>query len=176
MYGAVVDELMSPAPPARLSDGVVGLRAISEWDIPEILIAHQDDPGLHVALRMARPPSGAELGREVERSELDRLRGLRIALTIVAPGSDDCIGRVVARVTDVAGGVAALTIWVAPQRRGQGLGRRALALASEWLLGPAGLRRLTLEAGAEDPVLRAAATAAGFAAGASEPRCLELER
>ena len=44
---------------APLTDGQVSLRFASEWDIPDILIAFQDDPQLHVSLGMGRPPSGA---------------------------------------------------------------------------------------------------------------------
>ena len=44
----------------------VALRYAAERDIPEILIAHQDDPELHVRLGLVRPPSGAELGRRIE--------------------------------------------------------------------------------------------------------------
>jgi RimJ/RimL family protein N-acetyltransferase len=138
-----------PAIPAltdRLSDGVIELRAISEWDIPEILIAHQDDPRLHVALGLERPPSGAQLGSEVERADAERRAGVRVALTIVDPGREDCIGRVEIRAIDWDAAAAELVAWIAPQRRGRGLGARALALTRQWLADSCGLTRLTIAA------------------------------
>src|SRR6516164_7166506 len=55
---------MSPFPRLAdpLTDGQVVLRDYAERDIPEILIAYQDDPRLHQRLGQNRPPSGAELG------------------------------------------------------------------------------------------------------------------
>ena len=51
-----------PALAAPLTDGDLMVRASAERDIPEILIAYQDDPTLHVRLGLERPPSGAQLG------------------------------------------------------------------------------------------------------------------
>ena len=47
-----------------LTDGTVVLRDYAERDIPEILIAHQDDPRMHLlhaarTARRAEPSSGA---------------------------------------------------------------------------------------------------------------------
>lgn len=187
-----------PEPPQRLSDGVVELRAISEWDIPEVLIAHQDDPRMHLALGLDRPPTGAQLGREVEVSERRRLAGDGVALTIVTPGSDDCIGRIDVTLRPAAPAAAAdpaapaqspgqtageLRIWVSPQRRGIGVGRRALRLAAMWLLGEAGFERLTIDVPQGNVALERAATAAGFNASAGgggelppDPGRLELQR
>jgi RimJ/RimL family protein N-acetyltransferase len=128
----------------RLSDGVVELRAISEWDIPEILIAHQDDPCLHVELGLERAPSGAQLGSEVERAEAERIAGASVALTIVEPGSEDCIGRVEVRRIDWDAAAAELVVWVAPRRADRGIGARALRLAGAWLQEACGLEQLTV--------------------------------
>ena len=49
-----------------LTDGVVSVRLSAERDIPEVLIAYQDDRGLHLALGEDRPPSGAALGRRAD--------------------------------------------------------------------------------------------------------------
>lgn len=156
---------MSPEIPElreRLSDGEVELRTSTEWDIPDILIAHQDDPDLHRSLGLARPPTGAELGSAAERDPAQRAAGEGVKLTIVEPGSDDCRGRVEARKIDWVQRSAELVVWVAPQLRGHGVERRALRLAASWLLGTVGLRRLTLTTEADNAALLGAAQAAGF--------------
>jgi RimJ/RimL family protein N-acetyltransferase len=118
---------------APLGDGVVALRLSAERDIPEVLIAYQDDPDLARALEEPRPPSGAELGRRAERAEAERLAGSGLIFTILAAGSDVCVGEV--RVQDVhwEQGIAGLAVWTAPRVRGQGMGRRAVLLARDWL-------------------------------------------
>ena len=55
-----------------LGGRAVALRDYAERDIPEILIAHQDDPRLYVLAGEDRPPSGAELGRAAEREAAER--------------------------------------------------------------------------------------------------------
>jgi RimJ/RimL family protein N-acetyltransferase len=146
----------------RLSDGEVELRTSSEWDIPDILIAHQDDRELYRRLGLTRPPSGAELGRAAERDPAERATGTGVKLTIVEPGSDDCRGRVEVHEIDWERGSAELAIWVAPQLRGRETARRALRLAAGWLFASVGLRRLTLNVEADNVAMLRAASAAGF--------------
>lgn len=146
----------------RLSDGDIELRAAGEWDIPDILIAHQDDPDLHRRLGLRRPPSGAELGRAAERAPDDWAAGSRLELTVVEPGDETCRGRVLVHDVDWSERRAELGIWLVPQRRGRGLASRVLRLAAGWLLGAAGLERLLVIADSDNqPMLRAAQTA-GF--------------
>lgn len=132
---------MVPDVPERLVGDGVELRPISDWDIPEILIAHQDDPGLAAALGMARAPSGAQLGSEVERAAADWAGG-ELKLTLCAPGSDDCCGRLVISGLDPAAGLARYVIWVVPGLRGRGLARAAVALAADWLADSCGIHQL----------------------------------
>ena len=156
---------MSPEIPElrdRLSDGEVELRTSTAWDIPDILIAHQDDRDLHRMLGLVRPPSGAELGSAAELDTAERAAGTAVKLTIMGPGSDDCRGRVEAKEIDWDRGSAELSIWVAPQLRGHGVARRALRLAAAWLFGTVGLRRLTLDVNADNVAMLRAAEAAGF--------------
>jgi RimJ/RimL family protein N-acetyltransferase len=145
-----------------LSDGRIALRMAAEWDIPDILIAYQDDPELHLRLGEDRPPSGAQLGSAAERLEAERLAGTGLALTIVEPGSDDCRGRVNVHKVDWDNRRAELGIWVAPRLRRRGVARAALRLAGGWLFDASELRRLAIltDVGNE-PMLRAA-RAAGF--------------
>ena len=145
-----------------LTDAGVVLRDYAERDIPEILIAHQDDPRMHLLTGYDRPPSGAELGRAAEREKADRSIGERATLTIAEPGSDTCRGQIRVHPVDWDQARAEVGIWLAPQVRGRGLGRRALRLAGEWLLGPCGLARVELFAEPDNaPMIRAAAHA-GF--------------
>ncbi len=130
-----------PPAPTRLHSDAVELRPISGWDIPEILIAHQDDRRLAVDLGLAKPPSGAQLGREVDDAPADWAAGT-LKLTLVQPGSDDCRGRLTIDAIDLAAGTARATVWVAPHLRGRGLARAALALAGDWLARSCGIEQL----------------------------------
>lgn len=140
----------------------VGLRLAAERDIPEILIAHQDDPQLFSRLGLKRPPSGAELGRQMELAERERETGVRVRLTIVEPGSDDCRGRVSVHSIDWESGHAELGMWLAPQARGRGLARSALRLVSAWLFEKWGLELVQLLTEPDNEHMLSAARAAGF--------------
>ena len=143
-----------PDLPEPLGDELVELREIAEWDIPEVLIAHQDDRDLHRRLGLSRTPSGAQLGSEVERAQDERLAGSSVKLTIVEHGENDCRGRIEVDGFDWEQGSAAMRVWVAPQVRGRGYEQHAVALASKWLFTGVGLRRLTVSVdGAETRTL-----------------------
>jgi RimJ/RimL family protein N-acetyltransferase len=140
----------------------VQLRLAAERDIPEILIAHQDDPQLFGQLRMPRPPSGAELGRRTELADTERALGVRLWLTILTPGSDECRGQIDVHEAELHYGRTDLDIWVVPQHRRQGLGSAALALAGRWLIEEAGLARVQLFVKPGNAPMVAAATSAGY--------------
>jgi [ribosomal protein S5]-alanine N-acetyltransferase len=145
-----------------LTDGRVVLRDYAERDIPEILIAYQDDPRLHRLLGQNRPPSGAELGSRAEREPAARAAGEQATLTILQPDSDTCRGQIRVEDVDPDHARAGLTIWLVPQLRGQRLGRQALRLAGEWLLTTCRLARLELLAEPDNAAVIRAAQAAGF--------------
>lgn len=153
---------MPPIPPLdqTLTDGRVTLREYAERDIPEILIAYQDDPDLHLGLGERRPPSGAELGQRAEQAPVALAAGEAVWLTILESGSDECRGQAVARDFDWEQARAEVAIWLAPPVRGQGLASRALRLFSSWLFAACRLERLQLFADPENqPMLRAAGRA-----------------
>ena len=157
--------LAFPDPPPTLADGTIALRLAAERDIPETLIAHQDDPGLARALGLTRPPSGAELGRRAEASAAERGAGRELWLTVVtATGTDECVGQIDVHDVEPDDGRAALTIWIAPGQRRRGLGSAALALAGRWLIADVGLHRLQILADPANPAIRGAALRAGFKA------------
>jgi RimJ/RimL family protein N-acetyltransferase len=146
-----------------LSGPSVQLRPAAERDIPEILIAHQDDPLLHVRIGVARPPSGAELGRRTEQDPADRAAGVGAWLTVLRPGSDVCRGQLDVHHVDWDHQRAELGIWIAPGDRGQGLAGGALALAGRWLLQACDLMRLELFTEPDNEPMLRAARGAGFA-------------
>ncbi len=140
----------------------VMLRFAAERDIPEILIAHQDDPELHTRLGFQRPPSGAELGRRTEAEPAERQAGIGVRLTILERGSDVCRGQLDVHRVDSEHQRAEIGIWVASGWRGRGLGSGALVLAGRWLLQECGMARVELLTEPDNqPMIRAAA-AAGF--------------
>lgn len=146
-----------------LIDGTVVLRRSAERDIPEILLAYQDDRKLHLRLGGDKPPSGAELGRRAERMDADLLAGRAAILTILESGSDEFCGEVNLHHVDWDQLRADIGIWLAPALRGRGLAPRALVLIARWALHECGLCRVQLLTEPDnDPMLRAAA-AAGFA-------------
>ena len=151
-----------PDLPDPMSTPAVALRLAAERDIPEVLIAHQDDPDLHRRLGQVRPPSGAELGRRVEGGPTDRATGTALWLTIVANGSDECIGQVDVHQVDWDHSRAELGIWVAPASRGHGVAGDALGLIGRWLLSACGLERIQLVTDPDNHALLAAARKAGF--------------
>jgi ribosomal-protein-alanine N-acetyltransferase len=149
-----------------LTESVAGpavqLRLAADRDIPEILIAHQDDPELYLRMGIRRPPSGAELGRRVDAGSADRAAGTGVWLTIVVSGTDDCIGQIDVHDVDSDHHRAEIGIWIAPAQRGRGLGSEALRLAVRWLLTECGLARVQMLTEPDNARLRGAAMAAGF--------------
>jgi [ribosomal protein S5]-alanine N-acetyltransferase len=151
-----------PRLPEPLADDHVVLRDYEERDIPEILIAYQDDPRLPAMIGEDRPPSGAELGSRAEREAAARAAGERATLTILEPNADTCRGQIRVEPVDWDQSRAELMIWLAPQLRGRGLGRSALRLAGQWLLGTCGLARVEALTERENQAAIRAAQAAGF--------------
>jgi RimJ/RimL family protein N-acetyltransferase len=155
-----------PDPPASLAGERAALRLAAERDIPEVLIAHQDDPALADALGLDRPPSGAELGRRAEESAAERAAGTAVWLTILgrAPDgfSDVCRGQLEVSDVDSDHRRAQLSVWVAPRDRRRGLASSALSVAGRWLLTDGGLERVAVLADPADPAIRGALAAAGF--------------
>lgn len=146
-----------------LSDGGVVVRDYYERDIPEILIAYQDDPRLHLLTGEDRPPTGAELGSRAERELAARAGGERATLAILEPGADTCRGQIRVEEVDWDQARAGLAMWLAPQVRGRGLGRRALRLAGAWLLETCRLARVEIVADPGNGAIIGAAQGAGFA-------------
>jgi len=147
---------------APLANRPVMVRLGAERDIPEVLIAYQDDPELHLRMGRVRPPSGAELGRLAERADADRAAGREVTLTILEGSSDTCRGQVRVHRVEWENARAELCMWVVPESRGRGLGRGALALVAWWLIGKCGLERVQITTGTDNEPMIRSARAAGF--------------
>ncbi|HEY1566778.1 MAG TPA: GNAT family protein [Solirubrobacteraceae bacterium] len=148
--------------PNDLRTEAVAVRLAAERDIPEVLIAHQDDPELYLRLGLERPPSGAELGRRVDGGQADRATGTGLWLTIVVAGHDDCIGQVEVHEVDWDHSRAELGVWTAPAHRGRGVAADALRLVGQWLLSECGMARVQLMTEPDNVAMVAAARGAGF--------------
>lgn len=151
-----------PAPPAPLTDGTIRLRPSAERDIPEILIAYEDDRHLHERLGERRPPSGADLGRASEQAQDDWAAGRRAAFSVTPEGSDTCVGQVILAGLGDERRRAQAIVWLAPGARGRGWGMAALRLATAWALGDGGVDRVEAEVPVEATGLLRLAQAAGL--------------
>ena len=145
-----------------LTDGRVALRDAAERDIPEILIAYQDDPQLHVSLGQRRPPSGAELGRHFEQEPAERAAGRRATLAVLEEGEDVCRGVVNVHYLDWENSRGDICMWLVPQVRGRGLAARALRLGASWLLRTCGIARVQVLTEPSNEAMVRAALSAGF--------------
>lgn len=145
-----------------LSDDLLSLRLSAERDIPEILIAYQDDPDLHRRMGEEKPPSGAELGRREERAADERAAGSTLTFTILECRSDVCRGQIYVHHIDWENRRAELGIWLAPQVRGRGWARAALALACRWLFESCGFERLEVLTEPDNQAMIRAARHTGF--------------
>jgi RimJ/RimL family protein N-acetyltransferase len=146
-----------------LSDGAVSLRLAAERDIPEVLIAHDDDPQLYVDRGRERPPTGAELGRDMEEAAAERAAGSLETLTLLESGSDECRGQLYVHGIDWDHGRAELSLWVVPRARSRGLARAALRLAAAWLFEAWRIERVQLTTLPTNERMMRAALGAGFA-------------
>jgi RimJ/RimL family protein N-acetyltransferase len=140
----------------------VSVRLAAERDIPEVLIAYQDDPELHLRIGRERPPSGAELGRLAERADADRAAGRAITLTIVEAGADVCLGQVNVHHVDWDNFRVELGLWIAPRARGRGLARTALRLVARWLIEEVGFERVQVFTEPDNRSMLRVAEAAGL--------------
>ena len=145
-----------------LHDGPVRLRDASPRDIPEVLIAYQDDPEMHERLFEERPPSGAALGRRAESDDADRAAGSRATLTMLADASDRCVGQLSVHDLDWEHARGELSLWIAPNMRRRGLGSASLRLACAWLFEGCGLARLQMLVEPDNHAMLCTAARAGF--------------
>jgi RimJ/RimL family protein N-acetyltransferase len=147
---------------APLANDRAQLRFEAERDIPEVLIAHQEDPELFIRLGLERPPSAADLGRRIEEAEQRRADGNGVRFTILRPDEDVCCGQADVHRVDWDHLRAEAGIWVTIEQRGQGLASAALRLIGRWLFEECRLQRLELFTKPDNLAMLAAAQRAGL--------------
>lgn len=126
--------------PDPLDDGTVRLRPWAERDVscverasgsPDIL------GGTTVPADYTLEEGLAFISRQHERLT----SGQGVSLAITSTRTDEAAGLVIVQVRPQPG-VAGLGYWVVPGERRQGLAGRAVSLATDWALGPAGFARV----------------------------------
>src|SRR5579862_332151 len=108
-----IPELAEP-----LTDGTITLRLQEERDIPEVLVAFDNDQHLHVDRGLEHPPSGAELGRALEEAPQRRAAGIDETLSIVED-SGRFAGELIVHSIDWDDRRAELGVWLVPRMRGK---------------------------------------------------------
>ena len=147
-----------------LTDGTVVLRDYEERDIPEILIAYQDDSRMHLLTAGGPPAERGRAGRAGRaRGRRTRDRGARHADGRSSRGSDTCRGQIRVEPVDWDQSRAELRIWLAPQVRGTaGSDAGRCGSPANGCIGPCGLARVELLAEPDNAPMISAAQAAGF--------------
>lgn len=138
---------MSP-PPIQfpiggLSDGVIGLRLITDADIPAIVAAIQD-PEISRFTTVPHP-YGEPQARQWQRGAVNGQRaGTELPTLIVDIGGDRLLGAVGLHNLDPASGRCTAGYWVAAAARGGGAARRALGLLSRYAFDDLAVKRIEL--------------------------------
>jgi RimJ/RimL family protein N-acetyltransferase len=147
-------------PPALLlSDGAVVLRPIEPTDVDQITAACQD-PELQRYIPVPRPYSRADAEAYVALARSLWPTGRKAVFSVVDPADHQHLLGVIS--LTVAGRCGNAAYWLAPEARGRGAGRRALALLADWAFGSLDLAVLLLEIHETNAASAAVATAAGF--------------
>jgi UDP-2,4-diacetamido-2,4,6-trideoxy-beta-L-altropyranose hydrolase len=139
---------------------VVTLRPATAQDCRQVWLWRNDEETRRVSLDSAAIPLEAH-----ERWFLDSLQSPSRRIYIVVAG-DQPSG--VARL-DVDGGQGIVSIHLAPECRGRGVGPRALEALGEVAFGPLGLARLVAEIKADNAASLSAFVKAGFAPSRAGP-------
>jgi [ribosomal protein S5]-alanine N-acetyltransferase len=148
--------------PRALSDGVVTLRPPRDDDVPVMLAAFRDDPGLGVALGMEEDPSEEKLLSQIARNDETAAAGAGAELAIAAAESDEFLGILEMVRFAWRHGRCEVGFWLVASARRQGLGRRAITLALNWAFGDLGMRRVELTTLPENEATVALARSLGF--------------
>jgi RimJ/RimL family protein N-acetyltransferase len=147
--------------PPRLTDGVIGLRALEERDVPAIVAACQD-PEIPRWTRVPSPYTQEDARAYLAIARADAEVGLGVSLAI-ADEADAFIGTIGLMDVDRAGGTAEIGYWTAAAARGRGVTVRAILLLRDWAVRELGLTTLDILPHRDNVPSRVVAERAGFA-------------
>ena len=151
---------MEPLRPPRLTDGVIGLRALEERDVPAIVAACQD-PEIPRWTRVPSPYTQDDAHAYIAIARADAAVGVGLSLAI-ADGADAFIGTIGLMDVDRALGTAEIGYWTAATARGRGVTVRAIVLLRDWVVRELGLTTLDILPHRDNVPSRIVAERAGF--------------
>jgi RimJ/RimL family protein N-acetyltransferase len=151
---------VEPLHPPRLTDGVIGLRAVEERDVPAIVAACQD-PEIPRWTRVPSPytPEDARTFLAIARADAAVGVGLALAVTDAAGAFVGTIGLMD---VDRDRGRAEIGYWVAAAARGRGVTVRAIVLLRDWAVRELGLSELDILPHRDNVASAVVAERAGF--------------
>jgi RimJ/RimL family protein N-acetyltransferase len=151
---------VEPLQPPRLTDGVIGLRALEERDLPAIVAACRD-PEIPRWTRVPSPYREDDARAYLAIARADAAVGAGLALAI-ADADDAFIGTIGLMDVDRARGSAEIGYWVAAAARGRGVTVRAILLLRDWAVWELGLMTLDILPHSGNVPSRIVAERAGF--------------
>lgn len=156
---------MSPRPivfPVEgLSDGVVGLRLLTESDLPDV-VAAVGDP-LIPRYTTIPDPYGEREARQWKRASIQGIAAGTDLVTVVVDAVDETLlGTVGLHGTGAASGRCSAGYWLAADARGRGIATRALRLLCEYGFAELGVARIELWIEPENSASLAVAERVGF--------------
>src|SRR3954468_13497216 len=146
-------------PEARLSDGVVSLRAWQAGDAPAVFAACQD-PLIARFVPIPQPYTLRDAEAYVERRPGDLFDRDETGFAIVDAGTDELLGAIARH--GPFGHRAMFGYWLSPGARGRGVATRALRLIVDWTLATTDVIRLELYTDVANHASGRVAERAGF--------------
>ena len=149
-----------PLPDPPLTDDAVGLREMTEADVPALVAAVQD-PLIPRYTRLPSPYGEREAREFLVEQRRRREHGTELSLLVVGAESDALLGSVGARL-DRENARAEIGYWVVREARGRGVASRAVVLLGRWLFAELDLARLQIHTETENLASQRVAERAGF--------------
>ena len=146
--------------PPRLTDGVIGLRALDERDVPAIVAACRD-PEIPRWTRVPSPYTPEDARSYLAVAAADAAVGLGVALA-VTDAADAFIGTIGLMEVDRERGTGEIGYWTAAPARGRGVTVRAVVLLRDWAVRELGLATLEILPHEDNMPSRVVAERAGF--------------
>lgn len=146
----------------QLNDGVVALRLLTPADATAYARAFSEDPELGRLLGFDTDPTLAELGVSLAGVPERAGGGQAVEFAIVGIADDRFLGSVLLFAFSDRHRRCEVGFWIVPDARRAGFGRRAVALAIDWVFGELALERVEMTTTPENPVIPGFARSLGF--------------